>query len=69
MTPMTVVQLWLFKNNPAGSYADSNPAGPAGRRYPEIASYLVRDRITPGGSQSRGKSAKGMKARNAKNKA
>ncbi len=65
-TPMSVVQLWLFKNNPASSYADSNPAGPAGTRVPEIASYLVRNRVMPAGSTSRGKSAKAVKARSAK---
>src|SRR5574338_545976 len=32
VTPMSVQQLWLFKNNPGSSYADTNPAGPAGRR-------------------------------------
>ena len=65
-TPMSVVQLWPFKNNPASSYADSNPAGPAGTRIPEIASYLVRSRIMPAGSNSRGKSTKGLKARGGK---
>ena len=67
--PMSVVQLWLFKNNPGSSYADSNPVGNAGKRAPEIASYLVRDRIMPVGSVSRGKSAKGAKTRGAKKKA
>ncbi|MBS0179977.1 MAG: hypothetical protein JSR20_14570 [Nitrospira sp.] len=67
-TPMSVVQLWLFKNNPPGSYADSNPARPAGTRVPEIASYLVRDRVLQAGSVTRGKSAKAMKARSAKKK-
>mgnify|MGYP003402040513 FL=1 len=66
ITPMNVGQLWLFKNNPGGSYADTNPAGNAGKRTPEIASYLVRDRIMPAGSISRGKSAKAVKARSAK---
>ena len=66
MTPMSVVQLWLFKNNPAGSYADSNPAGPAGNRIPAIASYLVRDRIVPLGGASQGKPAKAGKTRGAK---
>jgi hypothetical protein len=42
-TPMSVTQLWLFKNNPAGSYTDTNPAGQAGKRSPEIGSYLVRN--------------------------
>ena len=69
MVPMSVVQLWLFKNNPTGSYADSNPAGPAGTRFPEIASYLVRDRVMPFGSVSRGKSPKGVKAKSTKKKA
>ena len=65
ITPMSVVQLWLFKNNPNGSYADSNPAGPAGRRAPEIGSYLVRNRIPPVASLSRGKSAKSTRGRHA----
>lgn len=65
-TPMSVAQLWLFKNNPASSYADTNPGRPAGTRIPEIATYLVRDRIMPFGSISRGKSSKAMKARSAK---
>ena len=68
MMPMSVVQLWLFKNNPASSYADSNPAGPAGTRFPEIASYLVRNRVMPAGSVSRGKSAKAVSARSGKKK-
>jgi hypothetical protein len=42
-TPMSVSQLWLFKNNPASSYADTNPAGQAGKGSPEIGSYLVRN--------------------------
>ncbi|MGC3972778.1 MAG: hypothetical protein QM771_00130 [Nitrospira sp.] len=66
MTPMSVVQLWLFKHNPISSYADSNPGRPAGTRIPEIASYLVRDRIMPVGSISRGKSAKAVKAQRPK---
>lgn len=57
-TPMSVQQLWLFKNNPGSSYADTNPAGPAGRRAPEIGSYLVRNQVMPIGSPSRGRSAK-----------
>ncbi len=69
MMPMSVVQLWLFKNNPASSYADSNPAGSAGTRFPEIASYLIRPRIMPGGSVSRGKSPKGVIAKGTKKKA
>ncbi|MEP7150749.1 MAG: hypothetical protein ABI856_03485 [Nitrospira sp.] len=68
MMPMSVVQLWLFKNNPASSYADSNPAGPAGTRFPEIASYLVRNRVMPAGSVSHGKSAKAVSARSGKKK-
>ena len=44
-TPMSVTQLWLFKNNPTGSYADTNPAGQAGKRSSEIGSYLVRNRM------------------------
>jgi hypothetical protein len=69
MMPMSVVQLWLFKNNPASSYSDSNPAGPAGTRFPEIASYLIRARIMPLGSVSRGKSPKVVKAKSTKKKA
>ncbi len=69
MMPMSVVQLWLFKNNPTSSYSDSNPAGPAGTRFPEIASYLIRARIMPLGSVSRGKSPKGVKAKSTKKKA
>lgn len=65
-TPMNVVQLWLFKNNPASSYADSNPARQAGTRVPEIASYLVRNRVLPADTVTRGKSAKAMKARSTK---
>jgi len=68
VTPMSVVQLWLFKNNPASSYADSNPARPAGTRVPEIASYLVRNRVMSLGSLSRGKSSKAGKTRGAKKK-
>ncbi len=68
MTPMSVVQLWLFKHNPASSYADSNPAGPAGNRVPEIASYLVRNRVMPLGVVSRGQSNKAVKTRGAKKK-
>ncbi|MBX3235045.1 MAG: hypothetical protein KF814_02740 [Nitrospiraceae bacterium] len=44
-TPMSVAQLWLFKNNPNGSYADTNPGRGAGQRFPEISSYLVRNRV------------------------
>jgi hypothetical protein len=66
VTPMSVVQLWLFKNNPGSSYTDSNPLGNAGRRTPEIASYLVRNRVMPVGSLSRGKSAKSGEARRGK---
>ncbi len=66
VTPMSVAQLWLFKNNPSSSYSDTNPAGPAGRRAPEIASYLLRDRILPIGSFSGGKSEKRAKGRRAK---
>ncbi|WHZ21974.1 MAG: hypothetical protein OJF47_001086 [Nitrospira sp.] len=62
-TPMKVAQLWLFKNNPVGSYADTNPAGNAGRRAPEIGSYLVRDRVMPVGSLLRGRSAKSATSR------
>lgn len=69
MMPMSIVQLWLFKNNPTGSYSDSNPAGPAGARFPEVASYLVRARVMPVGSVSRGKSPKGVKAKSSKKKA
>jgi hypothetical protein len=69
MMPMSVVQLWLFKNNPASSYTDSNPAGSAGTRLPEIASYLIRPRIVPGGSVSRGTSPKGGNAKGTKKKA
>ena len=65
VTPMSVTQLWLFKNNPSSSYADTNPAGPAGRRAPEIGSYLVRNRILPVASLSRRKSAKSARARHA----
>ena len=43
--PTAVSQLWLFKHHPSGSYADTNPGGPAGSRKPEIGSYLVRNRI------------------------
>ena len=68
MTPMSAVQLWLFKHNPASSYADSNPAGPAGNRAPEIASYLVRNRVLPVGVASRGKSTKSGKTRGARKK-
>ncbi|MCW5798715.1 MAG: hypothetical protein KIT40_09460 [Nitrospira sp.] len=68
MTPMSVVQLWLFKHNPPSSYADSNPAGPAGNRAPEIASYLIRNRVLPVGVVSRGKSTKVVKTRRAKKK-
>ncbi len=46
-TPMSVAQLWLFKNNPNGSYADTNPGRAAGQRFPEISSYLVRNRVSP----------------------
>lgn len=67
-TPMSVVQLWLFKNNPGSSYADSNPAGPAGTRFPEIASYLVRNRVLPTRSISRGKSTKAAKTRRSSKK-
>ena len=66
--PMSVGQLWLFKNNPGSSYVDSNPVGNAGKRAPEIASYLVRDRIMPAGALSRGKSAKAVNARRGKKK-
>jgi hypothetical protein len=69
MMPLSVVQLWLFKNNPASSYADSNPAGSAGTRFPEIASYLIRLRTVPGGSISRGTSPKGVNAKGTKKKA
>ena len=68
MTPMSVVQLWLFKHNPTSSYADSNPAGPAGNRAPEIASYLIRNRVLPVGVVARGKSAKTVKTPRAKKK-
>ncbi|WHZ14433.1 MAG: hypothetical protein OJF52_001271 [Nitrospira sp.] len=63
VTLMSVQQLWLFKNNPGSSYADTNPAGPAGKRFPEIGSYLVRDRVMPVGSPSRGRSTKSAKSR------
>lgn len=66
VTPMSVAQLWLFKNNPAGSYADTNPGRPAGTRIPEIASYLVRDRIMPVGTVQRGRSTKTAEVRRAK---
>lgn len=69
MMPMSVVQLWLFKNNPTSSYSDSNPAGPAGTRFPEVASYLVRARVMPAGSVYRGQSPKGVKAKSTKKKA
>jgi len=68
VTPMSVQQLWLFKNNPGSSYADTNPAGNAGKRAPEIGSYLVRDRVMPVGSLSRGKSAKPATSRRANKK-
>ncbi|MBV6469122.1 MAG: hypothetical protein NBKEAIPA_01007 [Nitrospirae bacterium] len=53
--PMSASQLWLFKNNPNSSYADTNPAGPAGKRAPEIASYLVRNGVQAASSLSRSK--------------
>lgn len=65
-TPMSIAQLWLFKNNPASSYADTNPGRPAGTRVPEFASYLVRDRVLPVGSVTRGKSIKAAKTARAK---
>jgi len=66
IAPMSVAQLWLFKNNPGSSYADTNPGGNAGRRAPDIASYLVRDRVLPAGVTPRRKSAKSITARGAK---
>lgn len=66
MTPMSVVQLWLFKHNPASSYADSNPAGPAGNRVPEIGSYLVRNHVMAVGGVSRGKATKAGRPTKAK---
>jgi hypothetical protein len=44
-TLISVSQLWLFKNNPESSYADTNPGRSAATRSPETGSYLVRDRI------------------------
>lgn len=68
MAPRSLVQLWLFKHNPASSYVDSNPAGPAGNRASEIASYLVRNRVMPLGVVSRGQSTKAVKPQGAKKK-
>jgi hypothetical protein len=63
VTPMSVAQLWLFKNNPGSSYADTNPGWAAGKRFPEIGSYLVRNQVMPVGSPSRGRSAKSATSR------
>ncbi len=65
ITPMSVGQLWLFKSNPGSSYADTNPVGNAGRQTPEIGSYLVRNRVMPVTSLTRGKATKSVRSRRA----